>query len=154
MPDSGKTLYLDAMASTPLDPRVAEAMAPFWSEMFGNPHSSDHAFGWQANAAVAEAAIRIARLIGADPDEIVFTSGATEANNLAILGLAHRAPRGRRRILVSAIEHKCTWPRRMRQQKGMGLSASDSGLIATAGLISTTSQQNWPTMFSAWLRWP
>lgn len=105
MTDIRKSLYLDAMASTPVDPRVAVAMAPFWSEAFGNPHSNDHEYGWRANAAVAEAAARIAHLIGADSEEIVFTSGATEANNLAILGLAHRAPRDRRRILVSAVEH-------------------------------------------------
>jgi selenocysteine lyase/cysteine desulfurase len=55
MPDTRKPLYLDAMASTPLDPRVAAAMAPFWSETFGNPHSNDHQFGWRANAAVGEA---------------------------------------------------------------------------------------------------
>lgn len=108
MPGNRKGLYLDTMATTPVDPRVAAAMAPFWSGDFGNPHSSDHAFGWQANAAVTEAAMRVAHLIGADPDEIIFTSGATEANNLALLGLAHRAPRDRRRILVSAVEHKCT----------------------------------------------
>jgi cysteine desulfurase len=108
MPDPRKALYLDTMASTPVDPRVATAMAPFWSEAFGNPHSNDHEFGWRANAAVTAAATRVARLIGADLDEIIFTSGATEANNLAILGLAHRAPRDRRRVLVSAVEHKCT----------------------------------------------
>src|SRR4051794_3136874 len=108
MPETVRTsLYLDVMASTPLDPRVAAAMAPFWSETYGNPHSSDHEFGWRANAAVADATARVAAAIGADPDEIIFTSGATEANNLAILGLAARAPDSRRRILVSAIEHKC-----------------------------------------------
>jgi cysteine desulfurase len=83
-------------------------MAPYWSEAFGNPHSNDHQFGWRANAAVGRAAAQVARLIGADPEEIVFTSGATEANNLAVLGLAHRAPRGRHRILISSVEHKCS----------------------------------------------
>src|SRR6185437_13934589 len=96
-------VYLDNMASTPVDPRVVSAMAPFWSASFGNPHSAEHAFGWEAHEAVERAAASIARLIGAEADEIVFTAGATEANNLAILGLAHRAPAGRRRILVSAI---------------------------------------------------
>jgi cysteine desulfurase len=99
-------VYLDAMASTPVDPQVVAAMAPYWSEAFGNPHSADHAAGWRAAEAVEAAAASIARLIGAEPDEIVFTSGATEANNLALLGLAGRAPSNRRRILVSAIEHK------------------------------------------------
>ena len=83
-------------------------MAPYHGESFGNPHSSDHSLGWQAAHAVEEAAARVARLIGADPDEIFFTSGATESNNMALLGLGRRAAGGsRRRILVSAIEHKC-----------------------------------------------
>ena len=101
------TVYADYQATTPLDPRVIAKMAPCWGESFGNPHSSDHVIGWQADKAVREAASSIAALIGADPDEIIFTSGATESNNLALIGLARRAPAGRRRILVSAIEHKC-----------------------------------------------
>ena len=101
------TVYADYQATTPVDPRVMAKMAPCWGESFGNPHSSDHVIGWQADKAVREAASSIATLIGADPDEIIFTSGATEANNLALLGLARRAPADRRRILVSTIEHKC-----------------------------------------------
>ena len=102
-----KTIYADYQATTPVDPRVAEKMAPHWSERFGNPHSNDHVIGWQAADAVREAASSVAALIGADPDEVFFTSGATEANNLALLGIARRASSDRRRILVSAIEHKC-----------------------------------------------
>ena len=102
-----RTIYADYQATTPVDPRVAERMATYWSERFGNPHSNDHVVGWQAADAVREAASSIAALIGADPDEVIFTSGATEANNLALLGLARRAPSERRCILVSAIEHKC-----------------------------------------------
>ena len=102
-----RTIYSDYQATTPVDPRVVEAMAPFWRGSFGNPHSSDHAVGWRAAEAVREASASVAALIGADADEVVFTSGATEANNLALLGLARRAPPDRRRILVSAIEHKC-----------------------------------------------
>ena len=105
MPDS-PTIYADYQATTPVDPRVLAAMEPYWREFFGNPHSSDHVMGWDAERAAADAAASVAALIGADASAIVFTSGATEANNLAILGLARRAPRGRRRILVSAIEHK------------------------------------------------
>ena len=101
------TIYADYQATTPVDPRVVTKMAPYWGELFGNAHSSDHVIGWQADKAVREAAASIATLIGADPDEIIFTSGATESNNLALLGLARRAPTGRQRILVSAIEHKC-----------------------------------------------
>ena len=76
-------------------------------ESFGNPHSNDHVVGWRAAKAVRESLTTVGALIGADPDEIVFTSGATEANNLALFGLARRAPSSRRKILVSAIEHKC-----------------------------------------------
>lgn len=104
----GQTIYLDHQATTPLDGRVLAEMAPYHGESFGNPHSSDHSLGWQAAHAVEEAAARVARLIGADPDEIFFTSGATESNNMALLGLGRGAARGsRRRILISAIEHKC-----------------------------------------------
>ena len=102
-----RTIYADYQATTPVDPRVAERMAAYWSEEFGNPHSNDHVVGWRAADAVREAAASVAGLIGADPDEMIFTSGATEANNLALLGLARRAPSERRRVLVSAIEHKC-----------------------------------------------
>ena len=105
--DDRETIYADYQATTPVDPRVLEKMAPYWGKSFGNPHSSDHVVGWRANRAVQEAASSIAALIGADADEVTFTSGATESNNLALLGLARRAPAGRRRILASAIEHKC-----------------------------------------------
>ena len=101
------TIYADYQATTPVDPRVLERMMPYWQESFGNPHSSDHVVGWQAAEAVRDSLTSVAGLIGADPDEIVFTSGATEANNLALFGSARRAPQSRRRILVSAIEHKC-----------------------------------------------
>lgn len=100
-------IYADYQATTPVDPRVVERMVPFWNEAFGNPHSADHATGWRADKAVREAAESVADLIGADADEIIFTSGATEANNLALLGLARRAGPGRNRLLVSAVEHKC-----------------------------------------------
>ena len=102
-----KTIYADYQATTPVDPRVSEQMAPYWRESYGNPHSNDHVIGWRAADAVRKAASSVAGLIAADADEVVFTSGATEANNLALLGLARRTPAGRRRILVSAIEHKC-----------------------------------------------
>lgn len=103
----GDTIYLDYQATTPVDPRVFSKMAPFFAGSFGNPHSVDHCVGWRAAKAVEEAGARVAHLIGADADEIVFTSGATEANNLGLLGIGKRAVAGkRRRILVSAIEHK------------------------------------------------
>lgn len=102
-------VYMDYQASTPLDPRVFAAMRPHLDgpQMLGNPHATDHAYGWDADAAISEARALIARAIGADADEIVFTSGATEANNLALLGAARASAPERREIIVSAIEHKC-----------------------------------------------
>jgi cysteine desulfurase len=99
-------IYADYQASTPVDPRILESIVECFKVYLGNPHSEDHAIGWSAAAAVDNAAAQSAGILGCDPDEIVFTSGATEGNNLAILGLAARAPANRRRIVVSAIEHK------------------------------------------------
>lgn len=101
------TIYADYQASTPIDPRILDTMTDYWRGAFGNPHSTDHIIGWSAAQTVENSSTSVARLIGADADEIVFTSGATEANNLALLGLARRAPPERNRILISAIEHKC-----------------------------------------------
>lgn len=119
-----KTIYLDHQATTPVDTRVLEEMTPYFTDAFGNPHSSDHCIGWASAQAVEKAAARVARLIGADADEIMFTSGATESNNLALLGLARRdAGSKRRRILMSAIEHKCTLAvgRVLQQQFGLAV---------------------------------
>lgn len=103
----GSTIYLDHQATTPMDPRVLEKMQPHLEAEFGNPHSKDHAFGWKASDAIDASRSQIASLLGSDPDEIVFTSGATESNNLALLGLCRRNTDGRRnRILLSSIEHK------------------------------------------------
>ena len=104
----GKTIYLDHQATTPVDRHVLAEMAPYYTDSFGNPHSSDHSLGWESARAIENAAAQVARLIGADPDEITFTSGATESNNMALLGLGRKAAGGnRRRLLVSSIEHKC-----------------------------------------------
>ena len=102
------TIYLDHQATTPVDPHVLAEMIPYFGDSFGNPHSSDHSLGWESARAVEDAATRVARLVGADADEIVFTSGATESNNLALLGLGRHAIGSKhRRILLSAVEHKC-----------------------------------------------
>ncbi len=106
-------IYLDNQSSTPLDPRVLEAMLPYFTKHFGNPHSTSHVYGQTAAEAVERARAELAALIHADPREIVFTSGATEANNLAIKGAAHFArahARGgavRDHIVTLATEHKC-----------------------------------------------
>ncbi|MDZ7669102.1 MAG: IscS subfamily cysteine desulfurase [Gammaproteobacteria bacterium] len=101
-----KAVYLDYAATTPVDPRVAQKMSAclLVEGNFGNPASRSHVFGWQAEEAVEEARAKVARLINADPREIVWTSGATESDNLAIKGLAEGA--ARRHIVTSSIEHK------------------------------------------------
>jgi cysteine desulfurase len=99
-------LYLDHHATTPVDARVLDAMLPYFTERFGNPHSAQHAYGWTAQAAIEQARADVAGLIGALPEEIVFTSGATEANNLAIRGAAVRAG-DRRHVVTCATEHPC-----------------------------------------------
>jgi cysteine desulfurase len=102
-----KPLYLDYHATTPVDPRVLEAMLPFFTERFGNPHSKQHAWGWDARDAVDAARAQVAALINASANEITFTSGASESNNLAIKGVvaARRDPAGTHVITV-ATEHK------------------------------------------------
>lgn len=109
-----RPVYLDNQATTPCDPRVLSAMLPWFTERFGNPHSAEHGMGREAEAAVEAARAEIAALIGAEAREIVLTSGATEANNIAIKGAARHAMRMQRpgdpprhRIVSVATEHKC-----------------------------------------------
>jgi cysteine desulfurase len=99
-------VYLDYHATTPVDPRVLEAMLPYFTTVFGNPASASHQWGWKAQEAVEAARKDVATLIGASAREIVFTSGATESNNMALRGLADSTTTGRRHVVVSAIEHK------------------------------------------------
>ncbi len=106
--DTVKTpVYLDYQASTPVDGRVLDAMLPYLSEKFGNPHSRSHAFGWEAEEAVEVAREQIAAIIGADPKEVIFTSGATESNNLAIKGVAHFYKARKDHVITCVTEHKC-----------------------------------------------
>jgi cysteine desulfurase len=104
-----KSIYLDYQATTPLDRRVLDVMLPYMTEKYGNPHSSEHSAGWIAGEAVEEAKSQIATYINSLEDEIILTSGATESNNMAIIGLGYAAleKSKRRTILISAIEHKC-----------------------------------------------
>lgn len=101
-----RALYLDAQATTPLDPRVLDAMLPYMISQYGNPHSRTHMYGWESEKAVENARQQVANLIGADPREIVFTSGATESNNIAIKGIA-RFYQKKNHIITSQTEHKC-----------------------------------------------
>src|SRR3569833_2978722 len=82
-------VYLDYQATTPCDPRVVQAMLPYFTEKFGNPHSRNHSYGWDAEEGVEKARKQVADLVGADEKEIIFTSGATESNDLALKGVAH-----------------------------------------------------------------
>ena len=101
-----KPIYLDYQATTPVDPRVVDAMQPFWAQDFGNPHSEGHVYGWNARRTVEHARAQVANFIGADDNEIVFTSGATESCNIALRGVAAAAPRdGRRQIITLTTEH-------------------------------------------------
>lgn len=100
-----RPIYLDCHATTPLDLRVLEAMLPFWTEHFGNPGSVTHAYGWEAAAAVEQARETLASAIAATPSEIIFTSGATEANNLALKGVAEAYLSHGRHMITLATEH-------------------------------------------------
>ena len=102
-------LYMDHQATTPAEKSVLSAMSDYWEKSFGNPHSNGHVVGWKANAAISKAASNVATLIGAETDEIIFTSGATESNNIAAFSLCELSNRfsERKQILVSPIEHKC-----------------------------------------------
>ncbi|MEN3973901.1 aminotransferase class V-fold PLP-dependent enzyme [Emcibacter sp. SYSU 3D8] len=100
-------IYMDYQATTPLDPRVLETMMPFLTTRFGNPHSSSHKFGWETADAIERARGEVAALVGAGPKEVIFTSGATESNNLAIKGLARFYRKHRSHMVTVATEHKC-----------------------------------------------
>ncbi|MBP9714168.1 MAG: IscS subfamily cysteine desulfurase [Sterolibacterium sp.] len=127
-------IYLDYSATTPVDPRVAEKMIPYLVEKFGNPASRSHAYGWEADTAVEEARAQVAALVGADAKDIIWTSGATESNNLALKGAAHfYSGKGKHLITVST-EHKAVLDT-MRELERQGfevtyLEPDEQGLIS------------------------
>jgi cysteine desulfurase len=104
---SGRSVYLDAQATTRVDPRVLDAMMPYLTEQFGNPHSRTHLYGWEGEHAVENARKQVANLIGANASEIIFTSGATESNNIAIKGVARFYKDHKKHVISTVIEHKC-----------------------------------------------
>lgn len=131
-------IYMDYQSTTPVDPRVLEAMLPYFTEKFGNPHSRSHAYGWEAEEAVEKGRRQIAALIGASEKEIIFTSGATESNNLAIKGVA-RFHRDRKNHIVTVVtEHKCVLDScRHLEQEGFSvtyLPVMKNGLVDLARL--------------------
>jgi len=106
----GRASYLDMSATTPLDPRVFDAMAPYMIGAYGNPHSRTHQYGWDSERAVEQAREQVANLIGASPKEIIFTSGATESNNLSVKGIAHfygKDKSKKKHVITTQTEHKC-----------------------------------------------
>ncbi|KYM95024.1 PREDICTED: cysteine desulfurase, mitochondrial [Cyphomyrmex costatus] len=106
-PTEGRALYLDAQATTPLDPRVLDKMMSYLTVYHGNPHSRTHMYGWESEAAVEHARQQVANLIGADKKEVIFTSGATECNNIAIKGIARFYKSKKTHIVTTQTEHKC-----------------------------------------------
>ncbi|KAI8790096.1 cysteine desulfurase, mitochondrial [Biomphalaria glabrata] len=106
-PKDMRPLYLDTQATTPLDPRVLDVMMPYMLSQFGNPHSRTHAYGWESEAAVEKARKQVANIIRADPKEIIFTSGATESNNIAVKGVARFYKGKKNHIITTQTEHKC-----------------------------------------------
>ena len=135
MDQGTRPIYLDAQATTPTDPRVLDAMLPYLTGLYGNPHSRTHAYGWETDKAIEQARQHVADLIGADPKEVIFTSGATESNNMSVKGVARFFGRSgkKKHIITSQTEHKCVLDScRHLQDEGFEvtyLPVKNSGLI-------------------------
>ncbi|XP_068329639.1 cysteine desulfurase, mitochondrial-like [Pyrus communis] len=130
---SGRPLYLDMQATSPVDPRVVDAMLPYYLTRYGNPHSRTHMYGWESDSAVETARAQVADLIGASPKEIVFTSGATECNNISVKGVMHFYKDKKRHVITTQTEHKCVLDScRHLQQEGYDVTYLP---VKTDGLI-------------------
>lgn len=138
-------VYLDYQATTPTDPRVVEAMLPYFTEVYGNPHSRSHIYGWEAEEAIEKSRGQVAAIIGADPKEIIFTSGATESNNIAIKGVAHFYKERKNHIITCVTEHKCVLEScRHLQQEGFDvtyLPVEKNGLIRLEDLAAAITDK-------------
>ena len=138
-------IYLDYQATTPLDPRVFEVMKPYFLEKFGNPHSRSHAYGWEAEAGIEFAREQVANLIGATEKEIIFTSGATESNNLALKGVMHFYGKTRPHLVTVVTEHKCVLDTaRHLEQEGFKITylpVQKNGLVDLKELEKVVTEQ-------------
>ena len=138
-------IYLDYQATTPVDKRVIDKMLPYFGEIYGNPHSRNHSFGWEAEQAVEVARENVANIIGANPKEIIFTSGATESNNLAIKGLADFYGDKKNHIITCVTEHKCVLEScRLLSERGFEvtyLQVNKDGLIDLKDLESKINEK-------------
>ncbi|GMI47594.1 hypothetical protein TrCOL_g4653 [Triparma columacea] len=133
--------YLDMQSTTPLDPRVLDAMLPHMMGSFGNPHSRTHSYGWSSEASVEEARAQISSLINCTPKEIVFTSGATESNNLAIKGVAGFYGGRKKHIITTQTEHKCVLDS-CRHLEGQGFEVSYLPVEKSTGLVNLQDLAN------------
>ncbi|KAK5646305.1 hypothetical protein RI129_004769 [Pyrocoelia pectoralis] len=141
----GRPLYLDAQATTPLDPRVLDAMLPYLTSFYGNPHSRTHAYGWESEEAVEKARAQVADIIGADPKEIIFTSGATESNNVSVKGVARFYGAKKKHVITTQTEHKCVLDS-CRALEGEGfkvtyLPVAENGIISLEDLERTITPE-------------
>ena len=140
MDEGARPIYLDMQATTPTDPRVLDAMLPFMTGQYGNPHSRTHAYGWETEKGVEKAREHVATLIGADTKEIIFTSGATESNNMSLKGVARFFGRSgkKRHIVTTQTEHKCVLDSaRHLQEEGFEvtyLPVQPNGLVSLSDL--------------------
>lgn len=151
-----RPIYLDMQSTTPVDPRVTDAMLPHLTSKYGNAHSRTHAHGWEAERAAEDARAEIAALVGANPKEIIFTSGATESNNMAIKGVASFYKSKKRHVITTQTEHKCVLDScRWLQQRGFDvtyLPVQKDGLVSAeavkgairddTGLVSVMAVNN------------
>lgn len=137
---AGRAIYLDSQATTQLDPRALDAMLPYMTGMYGNPHSVTHSYGWESAEVIDTARDQVASLIGANSKEIIFTSGATESNNMAVKGVARFYGERKRHVITTVTEHKCVLDScRALQREGFDITylpVGQDGLVSVEALAS------------------